>query len=362
MAANPISGTITAIATAFPRQIRTNAWWDEHYPQLVANAREATLAKVWADFENGRASAYDRAIAQYLGDPFRGTVERRVMSPGMSAQQLELAAARAALAAGDIDPASVDLILLAALRPDSLVVGDAAFVVRELGLRAPAISFESACSSALVGLSLASDLIRAGRHRKILVIVCCTYTRDVDLGDSFSWFLGDGAAAFVVEPSDAHGLLGAHTIPTTETCGAFAYEPTIVEGAATLRLRANRAIAGKCIRDNSEAYLRRCVDGALSEAGLGLREVDALICNTPTAWFAQFCAEALDIEVSRTVDGYPQFANCGPTLWPSNLATALREGKLEAGDLVLGFAIGSVSTATSVVFRAGEIAVGGVEI
>jgi 3-oxoacyl-[acyl-carrier-protein] synthase III len=271
MASHPSFATITAIATAFPRQIRTNAWWDEHYPELVANAREATLARLWADFEDGRASAYDRTIAQYLSDPFRGTVERRVMGPGMSAQQLEVAAARAALAAGDIDPASVDLILLAALRPDSLVVGDAAFLVRELGLRAPAVSFETACSSALVGFSLAADLVRAGRHRKILVVVCCTYTRDVDLGDSFSWFLGDGAAAFVVEPSQEYGILGAHTIPTTETCGAFAYEPTVVDGAAILRLRANRAIAGRRIRDNSELYLRRCVDGALSHPQLHLR-------------------------------------------------------------------------------------------
>lgn len=362
MSGKTISGTITAIATAFPRQIRRNAWWDEHYPELVANAREATLAKLWANFEDEQASVYDRTIAQYLADPFRGTVERRVMSPGMTAQQLELAAARAALAAGDIDPASVDLILLAALRPDSLVVGDAAFLVRELGVRAPAISFETACSSALVGFALAGDLVRAGRYKRILVVVCCTYTRDVDLGDSFSWFLGDGAAAFVVEPSDRHGLLGAHTIPTVETCGAFAYEPTVVDGAATLRMRANREIAGRSIRDNSELYLRRCVDGALSEAGLGIRDVSFSICNTPTAWFAQFCTQVLALDRERTVDNYPRYANCGPTLWPSNLATALREGKIAAGDVVLGFSIGSVSTAASVVFRAGEIAVGEVEV
>jgi 3-oxoacyl-[acyl-carrier-protein] synthase-3 len=362
MVGKSMSGTITAIATAFPRQVRSNAWWEDHYPELVANAREATLAKLWANFDDGQASAYDRAIAQYLADPFRGTVERRVMSPGMTAQELELAAARAALEAGDIDPGSVDLILLAALRPDSLIVGDAAFLVRELGVRTPAISFETACSSALVGYAMASDLVRAGRYRRILVIVCCTYTRDVDLGDSFSWFLGDGAAAFVVEPSEEHGLLGAQTIPTIETCGAFAYEQTIVNGVPALQIRTNREIAGRSIRDNSEIYLRDCVDGALSEAGLGARDIDFLICNTPTAWFAQFCANALGMGIERTVDNYPRFANCGPTLWPSNLATALREGKITAGDVVLGFSIGSVSTASSVVFRVGEIAVGGVEL
>ena len=51
-----VSATISAIATAFPRQIRRNAWWHDNYPDLVAHAREATLAKLWADFEDSEAT------------------------------------------------------------------------------------------------------------------------------------------------------------------------------------------------------------------------------------------------------------------------------------------------------------------
>jgi 3-oxoacyl-[acyl-carrier-protein] synthase-3 len=355
-----MTGNITTLGVAFPRHIRTNAWWEDNQPELVAHARDATLAKVWAGF--GELSAYDRAIAPYLADPFRGTVERRVMSPDMSAQQLELAAARTALEAGGLDVGDIDLVLINALRPDSHVVGDAAFLAKQLGLRAPAINFETACSSALVGFHLASDLVSMGRYRRILVVTCCTYTRDVDLEDSFSWFLGDGAAAFVVEPaSDASGLLGAHTIPTIETCGAFAYHLELAEGQPALRIRPDKHIAGQSIRDMSESYLRRCVDGALSEANLSLSDVDFLICNTPTAWYAQFCASVLGFE-GRTIDGYPSFANCGPVLWPNNLHTALREGRVRPGDVVLGFSIGSVSTASSVVFRVGDVALGSIEL
>ncbi len=357
------TGNITALAVAFPRQVRTNDWWSDHYPELVANAREATLAKVWASFADGQVGHFDRAIAKYLGDPFRGTVERRVMSPGMGARQLELAAARAALDAGKIDPSSIDLVLVNALRPDSHVVADAAFVARDLGLRAPAIDFESACSSALVGFHLASDLVFAGRYRRILVIVCCTYTRDVDLADSFSWFLGDGAAAFVVEPVAApFGVLGAHTISTSETCGAFAYELTLIDGEPALQIQADKQIAGRRLRDTAESYLRRSVDGALSDAGLGLGDIDFLVCNTPTAWSAEFCANVLGLPLERTIDNYPRYANCGPVLWPNNLHTAMREGKLRPGDVVLGFSVGSVSTASAVVFRVGDVALGEVEL
>lgn len=354
------TGAIRSIAVAFPETVRRNQWWEDRHPELVANAREATLAKVWADFDPGSASTYDRAIAKHLEDPFRGTVERRVMGPEDSAQAMEAAAAEAALAAGGFEAEDIDLILINALRPDSHVVGDAAYLVRRLGLRAPAIDFESACSSALVGFHLASDLIRAGRYERILVVACCTYTRDVDQGDSFSWFLGDGTAAFVVEAADRRreGLLGAHTVPTIETCGAFAYHLELVDGAPALRINADKRLAGKSIRDNSESFLRRCVDGALSEAGVSLSAVDFLVVNTPTAWYAEFCATALGMDMSRTVDNYPRFANCGPALWGNNLHTALCEGRVNPGDLVLGYSVGSVSTATAALFRAGDIATG----
>ena len=231
--------------------------------------------------------------------------------------------------------------------------------MRELGVRAPAINFESACSSALVGFHLAADLVRVGRYRRIMVVACSTYTRDVEVDSSFSWFLGDGATAFIVEPSSdpGVGLLGAHTVPTLETCGIFSYELTLVEGEPRLMIKANRK-AGKAIRDASEAYLRQSVDGALSEAGVRLDEVDFLVVNTPTAWYAEFCASVLGFDMAHVVDNYPRFANCGPALWANNLHTAVSEGLVRPGDLVLGYSIGSVATASAVVFRAGSIAVG----
>jgi len=357
----PFRGALRSIAVHFPDQVRTNGWWEEHYPDLIANAREATLAKVWANFQPETASIYDQAIAPYLKDPFRGTVARRVMGPEDSAQEMSVAAGQGALDAAGLEAGDIDMMLVNALRPDSHVVGDAAFLVGKLGLRAPAIDFESACSSAVVGFHMACDLVSTGRYKRILVVVCCTYTRDIDLSDSFSWFLGDGAAAFVVERVDAgtgEGLLGAHTIPTVSTCGAFAYELEDVDGVPALRIHANKKKAGQSIRDGSERFLRECVDGALSQAGVSLSEIDFLICNTPTAWYAEFCANALGLPMSKTIDNYPEFANCGPALWPNNLHTALRRGSISPGDLVLGYSVGSVSTASAVVLRVGDVAVG----
>ncbi len=350
-------GNITAIGVCFPDEIRRNDWWERRYPELVANAREALLAKVWADHREREGSRYDACIDRYLRDPFRGTVERRWMAETDTAQALATGAARAALEAGGYGPEDIDLVLVHALRPDFHIVGEAAHLMTALGLRAPAIQFESACSSALIGFHMAADLVRVGRYRRILVVLTTTYTRDVLPSDSFSWFLGDGSAAFVVEPAaSGHGLLGAHSIPTLETCGIFRHDLELVDGQPRLMIHARRD-AGKVIRDESEGYLRTCVDGALREAGVGLADVDMLIVNTPTAWYAEFCATALGFGLDRTVDNYPRFANCGPVLWPNNLRTAVEDGRVRPGALVLGYSIGSVATATAVVFRAGDIAV-----
>lgn len=352
------SGTITAIGVCFPDEVRRNEWWEDHYPDLVANAREAMLAKVWADHHERERSGYDACIERYLDDPFRGTVERRCMGPNDSAQAMELGAVEAALEAGGYAPEDIDLVLVHALRPDAHVVGEGTYLMCKLGIRAPAIQFESACASAMVGFHFAADLVAAGRYRRILVVVCSTYTRDVLASDSFSWFLGDGAAAFVVEPARAagFGLLAAHTIPTSETCGIFHYDLELVDAQPRLMIHASRR-AGKVIRDHSQAYLRRCVDAVLSEAGVGLADIDMLVVNTPTAWYAEFCATTLGLDLERTVDNYPAFANCGPVLWPNNLRTAVEDGRVRPGSLVLGYSIGSVATASAVIFRAGEIAV-----
>lgn len=357
--------TLSSLAVAFPEQRRINGWWEEHHPELVAHAREATLAKLWADFGTGEPSAYDRAFAPYLRDAFRGSVERRVMGPEDSARSLCTRAIREALDAGGFEPGDIDFVLVNALRHDAHVVGDAAYLARELGLRAPAICFESACSSALVGLGLARDLVRAGSYGRVMVVTCCTYTRDVDPGDSFSWFLGDGAAAFIVEGvRDEHeGVLALHTVPTLETCGAFAYELGLdAQDQPRLWLRGDRRIAGQSIRDHSEAYLRQCVDGALSKCGLRLEQIDMLVCNTPTAWYAEFCRSVLGLGEQQVIDNYPRFANCGPSLWPNNLHTALASGRLRPGALVLGYSVGSVSTACAAVLRVGEIGLGPVPV
>lgn len=73
--------------------------------------------------------------------------------------------------------------------------------------------------------------------------------------------------------------------------------------------------------------------------------------NTPTAWHAEFSANALGIELDRVVNTFPQVANIGPVLMPFNAYTATANGRIKAGDRVLLYGFGGQAEASAAVFR-----------
>ncbi len=337
------------LGVAVPRTVRTNDWWREHHPILVAQAEQSTLAKIWTGSND--ADPFQRTMAPFLDDPFRGSVERRVLAPGERALHLEERAARRAIEAAGMGPQDVDLMIVASFRADQVGVGNAAFLARALDLRAPAWNLETACSSSVVALQTACAMVRAGEARRVLVVTSCTYSRDADPADSLSWFLGDGAGAFVVGPVEPGlGQLAHHVEHTACTCDTFRYDLDVVDGMAQVVMRASPQ-TGRVLHESSVHFLRACVDGVLDRAGLTLGDVDFFVFNTPTAWYHRFAAAALEVDETRTISTYPELANIGPALMPANLHRALTTGRIRRGDRVLLYAIGSVSTASAAVLR-----------
>lgn len=348
---------LLSIAVGFPDAIRENEWWAEHYPELVARASEARLGRLWK-LDDRVEDPFDVAMRPYLEDPFRGSVERRVLGPSESALHLEVKAARDALSAAGLSPSDVDLVFVGSFRSDLVGVGNAAFVARELGIRAPALNLESACSSSVVALHTACGLVRAGFYRRVLCVTSCTYSRDLDEADSLAWFLGDGAGAFVVGEVDRdEGLEAFHTVSTTDTCNTWRFDLELDGGEPRVRMR-GAPDTGKILRASSTHYLRECVHSVLTAAGLRLEDIDTFVFNTPTAWFHDFAARALGVGHDRVVSTYPLYSNIGPALMPANLHHALSHGVAKPGDRVLLYSVGSVSTASAAILRLGKVGIG----
>jgi 3-oxoacyl-[acyl-carrier-protein] synthase-3 len=272
---------------------------------------------------------------------------------------MELDAARRALAAARWAPSEVDLVLVSSFLPDQYGPGNAAYVVRDLGMRCPGINLESACSSMLVALDVAVAKIKAGQCRNALVLASCSYSRLAPPNDTMSWFLGDGAGAFLVgEVPDGEGWLTSHTIHTAQSCGTFRLDLVVDEqGRPGPRMAASKDTA-KIINELGEPSMRECCFGALRKAGISVQDLDFCVFNTPTAWYERFAANVLGIDLDKTISTYDKYANTGTALAAMNLHAAASQRRIKPGDRVLLYAVGSVSTAIATVIRWGDVALG----
>lgn len=354
-----LSVGMRSLALAFPRIVRGNDYWKEKYPKIVATAEKHALAKLWNGPGEVSGDPFDVAMAPYLKDPFRGAVQRRIRAPEETSRSMEVRAALGALSAAGMTPNDPDMTLVSSLLSDQQAVGNAAYLAGELGLRGPAITFESACASSAVGLRMAMAYIRSGECQTVLVVVSNSGSVQLDESDTLSWFVGDGAAAFVVSAlPEGQGLLGSCTVSTHDTCDMFRCEPVYdpVRGVL-LRTRAHKR-AGEMAKVTAPRYLQECCSGALKNAGVSLEDIDFFVFHSPTAFYPAFCAKVLSVPKERWISTYPDFANIGSVVMPATLHVAAREGRIKPGQLVLAYAVGSSSTASAVVMRWGDVALG----
>lgn len=354
---------IRSLAVSFPSLIRTNDYWYEKFPELALQAqpKRVRLPRTSQSTANDDGlEIWSQEVAPYLNDPFRGNVERRVISAEESSLMLEYRAAKEALEAANLHESEVEVAIATSLFSEQSGLGNASSLARKLNLRCPAWNLESTCSSALVALQTARALVQAGEYRNVLVVVSQIGSNTVDDEDTLSWSMGDGAGAFIVTSLKPHqGVLGTKIISTTATCGAYSHE-LVTDAQGVPRMRTRTGENASMLAETAVDFARNCCEGATAAAGLTLDQIDFFAFNTPTAWYASVCTRALGIDPKRTINLYPRYANIGPVLPIANLYHAAQSGKLSENDLVLVYTNGAGATAGATVMRWGDVALGAI--
>lgn len=350
---------IRAIAVSCPSVRRSNDYYRQKYPDLVAQAEQKSLAKLFSLSESIPSNEFDQEMMPYLSDPFRGTVERWVLGPNESSLTLEYNAAKDALNAAKLSSDDVDLMIVASVWPEQIGFGNAAFLAQKLKLEGAAWNLDGSCGSTPVALQTACALVRAGEYRNILVVISCTYSRFVDEDNTISWFLGDSAGAFVVsllEPNQ--GILGTKTVHTGNISD-LVHLNIMGEKSGNPQIRIELPKHAKnVLSESAEGLLHTCCMGAALAAGVTYEQIDFFLFNTPFAWFASFCTRVLGIDPKRTLNLFPQYANIGPVLTVTNLYHAAQLGKICENDLVLIYGYGAAGVASGSVIRWGKVALG----
>lgn len=357
------SVSIRSLAINFPQTIRTNDYWLEKFPDLFTKTGQREVRRNPATDLIPIPSGIDlwlQEVTPFLADPFRGSVQRRVVAGDESSLLLEAQAARSALAAADLTAADVDLAIVSSLFPSDVGPGLATHLAQQLELRCPAWNLESTCASALIALQTAQALIQTGTYRQILIVVSQIGSQAVNEADTLSWSMGDGAAAMVLGAERAdRGILSMQIVPTIATCGAYTHELTIdSQGKPRIQTGTGENVSSLAI--TAADTVRECCQSAVAAAGISLDRIDYFAFNTPTAWYASVCAKALGIDRERVIDLYPIYANIGPVFPLANLYHAAASGKIRPNDLVLVYANGAGATAAAMVMRWGDVALGSV--
>lgn len=133
-----------------------------------------------------------------------GIEQRRIArDPAHSTGYMAIQAAKDLLEKNHIDPATIDVVLVATITPDYTVSPTAPYVATQIGAsQALAYDLQAACSGFLYGLSTASAFIASQMHRRVLLIGADKMSSIVDYTDRTTCIIfGDGAAAALIEPS-----------------------------------------------------------------------------------------------------------------------------------------------------------------
>ncbi len=231
---------ICSLAVSFPSLIRTNDYRYEKLPGLAVQAQpqRVQLPRTSRPTCNDDGiEIWPQEVAPYLNNPFRGNVERRVLSQDESSLMLESRVAKEVLEAANLRPEEVDLANATSLFSEPIGLGKRFCQARQLNLHCPARNLESTCSSALVVLQNTRALVQAGENHNVLVVVSKCGSNTVDDEDTLSWSLGDGSGDFVASSlKPGRGVLGTKIINTTPTCGAYSHE-IVIDARGVPRMR-----------------------------------------------------------------------------------------------------------------------------
>jgi 3-oxoacyl-[acyl-carrier-protein] synthase-3 len=269
-----------------------------------------------------------------------GIRERRV---GGITSQMAIEAGRRALVDAGLEPADIDVVVLATTTPDALVPGTSATVQAGIGVPGGAFDVNAACSGFVYALVAAAGLAAVGSGRA-LVIGADALSRITDWDDrTMAVLVGDGAGAVVVEPVDGPGDLlswnfGADgTLRHLLKCdhGGYLY----MDGKEIFR---------KAVRVVVESAER-----ALADAGLRAEDVDLLVPHQANLRIIQAACQRLGIPEERTAVVIDRYGNTSSASIPLALDDAIRNGRVSSGDRLLLTGFGGGMTWASAVLRWG---------
>ncbi len=284
-----------------------------------------------------------------------GIQQRHIAAEGEFTSDLALHAAKAALANAGIDAQQIDLIILATATPDNTFPASAVTVQSALGItHGAAFDLQAVCSGFIFALATADNYLRTGAFKRALVIGAETFSRILDWTDRGTCVLfGDGAGAVILEAQEQPGEATDRGILTTHlrSDGRHKAKLFVDGGPSTTQTVGLLRMQGREVFKHAVGMITDVIVDAFQATGMNADSIDWFVPHQANKRIIDASAHKLHIAPEKVVLTVNRHGNTSAASIPLALATAVADGRIKKGDVVLLEAMGGGFTWGSALIR-----------
>ena len=268
-----------------------------------------------------------------------GIRSRYIAGEGETTATLAADAARAALDAAGLQPSDIGLIVLATATPDQTFPSSATKVQAALGIDdCVAFDVHAVCTGFLYALSVADSMLRSGNSSKALVIGSETFSRILDWEDRATCVLfGDGAGALVLSAEETEGGILATRLHADGRHNDLLF---VDGGPSTTGTVGKLRMKGREVFRHAVVNLAGVLTEVLEAAGLTAAEVDWVVPHQANARILDATARKLGLPAEKIIVTVDEHANTSAASVPLAFDTAVKDGRIKRGDLIVLEAMG----------------------
>lgn len=288
-----------------------------------------------------------------------GIRERHVLAKGQGVSDMCAEAAKKCLAARGLQPTDVEVIIVGTVTPDMMFPSTACLVQDKIGARgAWGFDVSAGCSGFVFALQAGVKLVESGAHSRVMVIGADANTRMTDYTDRATCVLfGDGGGAVLIEPAEEGEIGFIDFVHEIDGSGGVSLN---LKGGGSLNPSSHETVDKKmhyiyqdgqavykfAVRKMAEATLKVLERNGLTGADLGV-----FIPHQANKRIITSTSDRLGIEAERVIINIDRYGNTSAGTIPLAMETAIEEGKLKKGDLVLLAAVGAGFTVGAALLR-----------
>jgi 3-oxoacyl-[acyl-carrier-protein] synthase-3 len=287
-----------------------------------------------------------------------GIRERHIVDKGVATSDLATEAAKCALARRGMTAKDLDALVVATVTPDMFFPSTACLVQHKLGAQGIwGFDLSAACSAFVYALQAGAQFVMAGTHKKVMVIGSDTMSSILDYTDRATCILfGDGAGAVILEAAeDGVGLIDfEHEIDGAGGCSLY------MPGGGSLNPSTHETVDKKMhfVHQDGQAVFKYAVrkmgdvcETLLSRNGVTADDIDCFIPHQANQRIIKATADRVGLAPEKVIINIDRFGNTTAATIPLAMQTAMDEGRLKKGDLVLLASVGAGFTVGATLLR-----------